>query len=99
MNTFNTWLFPLIMGVGSLSLPFHWYGGNLLDTDIKAGRVKPSSLNAISIFAKYGALKRQADQGDRFAWWSLLLAGVGLVLGMLMVLAMFSSPIWRKWLL
>ncbi|CAN7678034.1 hypothetical protein [Mesorhizobium sp. LjNodule214] len=96
MNTFS-WLFLVIMTVGSLSLPFNWYGGNLLDADIKAGRVKRSSLYANSNFAKYDALKRRADQGDRLAWWSLLLAGLGLVLGMLMVLAMFSSPIWRKW--
>lgn len=94
---FDGWFFLLVILALVLAAPFSWYGGKLLDEDIKAGRTKSSSLYAISNFAKYDALKRRADQGDRLAYWALLLAGVVLLMVTLIVLAAFSSPIWSKW--
>jgi hypothetical protein len=91
----NWFLFAITIAL-VLSAPFHLYGGHLLGEEIEAERSKANSLYSMiystSSYAKYGALKRQADRGDRFAWWSLLLVGLGLVWCALVVLAMFSSP-------
>ncbi|WP_096447779.1 hypothetical protein [Mesorhizobium sp. 113-1-2] len=97
----NWFLLAITIGL-VLSAPFQLYGGHLLGEEIEADPPKGNSvysmLYSISTWAKYGALKRQADRGDCFAWWCLLSFGLQLVWCALVVLAMFSSPIWRKWL-
>lgn len=80
--------------------PFQLYGGHLLGEEIEAdppkGNSLYSTLYSFSSWAKYGALKRQADRGDRFACWCLLLGRLALAWSAVVVLAMIFSPIWHK---
>lgn len=95
MHDIGQWLPTILILAALIMVPFSWYWHKLLDTDVKAGRVKLSWFGPTNLDT-YRALKRHAMQGNKFAKWSLILARVWIVVVSLVVLAAFSSPIWIK---